>query len=128
MSKILKIEDAIKIAKTLREQNKSIVLVGGVFDILHVGHVKFLEKAKEQGHILFVILESDGNTRKLKGKDRPINNQKNRAIVLSSLTCVDYIVMLPNLSTNTQYDSIVFQIQPSIIATTKEFPITQHPD
>lgn len=126
MSKILKVEEAIKIAQKLREQNKSIVLVGGCFDILHVAHVKFLEKSKQKGDVLFVLLESDRSVQKLKGKNRPINTQKNRAIVLSSLFHVDYIVLLPNLKTNDQYDRIVRQINPYIIATTAKDPNILH--
>lgn len=118
MSKILKVEEAIKIAKKIREQNKSIVLTGGCFDILHVGHIIFLEKAKQQGDVLFVLLESDGNVRRFKGKDRPINSQKNRAVVLCALKVVDYVVMLKIMTRNHQYDTIVSQIRPSIIATT----------
>lgn len=126
MSKILEVKEAIKIAKKLREENKSIVLAGGCFDILHLAHVKFLEKAKRRGDVLFILLESDDNVRKLKGKNRPINSQKNRAIVLSSLTSVDYVVLLSNLKTNDQYDTIVTQIQPSIIATTAKDPNILH--
>lgn len=126
MSKILKVDAAIKIAKKLREQNKSIVLSGGCFDILHVAHVKFLENAKKQGNILFVLLESDDNVRKLKGKNRPINSLKNRAIVLSSLSSVDYVVQLPNLKNDTDYDRVVSQIRPSIIAITAKDPNIVH--
>lgn len=126
MNKAISLKKAIKIAEQLRQDQKQIVLVGGCFDILHVAHVKFLENAKKQGDALFVLLESDDNVRKLKGRNRPINNQKNRAIVLSSLTCVDYVVLLPNLKTNDQYDSIVAQIQPSVIATTAKDPNILH--
>ncbi len=126
MNKILKVEEAIKIAIKLREENKSIVLVGGCFDILHVAHVKFLEKAKQKGNVLFVLLENDDNVRKLKGKNRPINTQKNRAMVLSALSSVDYVVQLPNLKNNTDYDKVVSQIQPSIIAITAKDPNIVH--
>lgn len=126
MGKIVNIEQAIKLSKQIISQGGTIVLVGGCFDILHIAHVRFLEKAKQIGGILFVLLESDSNVRKLKGKNRPINTQKNRAIVLSSLTCVDYVVMLPNLNTNVRYDSIVSQIRPSIIATTAKDPNILH--
>ena len=126
MNKIVNVEQAIKVSQRLKSQGKKIVLAGGCFDILHVAHVKFLEKAKKQGDILFVLLENDNNVRKLKGKNRPINSQKNRAIVLSSLTPLDYIVLLPNLKTNDQYDTIVTRIQPSIIATTAKDPNILH--
>jgi D-beta-D-heptose 7-phosphate kinase/D-beta-D-heptose 1-phosphate adenosyltransferase len=126
MNKILKLKEALQIAKKLREQNKSIVLAGGCFDILHVAHVKFLEKAKQKGDILFVLLESDDNVRKLKGKNRPINSQKNRAMILSALAFVDYVVRLSNLKTNTQYDAIVRKLRPSIIAITAKDPNIVH--
>jgi len=124
--KIVHVKEAIKIAKELRQKGSSIVLAGGVFDILHIGHVKFLEKAKQQGDILFVLLESDDNVRKLKGKNRPINTQKNRAMVLSALAFVDYVVRLSNLKTNTQYDAIVRKLRPSIIAITAKDPNIVH--
>lgn len=126
MDKIINIKQATKLSQRLRDRGKKIVLVGGCFDILHVAHVKFLERAKQQGDILFVLLESDANVKKLKGKNRPINNQKNRAIVISSLTCVDYVILLPDIKTNDQYDAIVIQIQPSIIATTAKDPNILH--
>lgn len=119
MNKILKIGEAIEIAEKLRKQKKSIVLVGGCFDILHIGHLIFLENAKKQGDTLFVLLESDATIKKLKGKNRPINTQKDRASLLGALKAVDYVILLPSLITNDQYDEIVTQIKPSIIAVTK---------
>jgi|SRR3990170_3171622 len=126
MNKICSLEKAIKISKKLRTEGKVIVLAGGVFDILHIAHVRFLEKAKQKGDSLFVLLESDENVRKLKGKSRPINSQKNRAIILSALTSVDHVVILPSLKTDTNYDKIVSQIRPSIIATTAKDPNILH--
>src|SRR3989338_5009576 len=126
MNKIISVHKSFQIAKKLRGDGKTIVLAGGVFDILHVGHVKFLQKAKEKGDQLFVLVESDGNVRRIKGKNRPINNQKNRAVILSSLIYVDYVILLPNLKTDTDYDKIVFQIQPSVIATTAKDPNILH--
>ncbi|EKD64643.1 MAG: glycerol-3-phosphate cytidyltransferase TagD [uncultured bacterium] len=126
MNKIISVQKSFQIAKKLRGDGKTIVLAGGVFDILHVGHVKFLQKAKEKGDQLFVLVESDGNVRRIKGKNRPINNQKNRAVILSSLIYVDYVILLPNLKTDTDYDKIVFQIQPSVIATTAKDPNILH--
>lgn len=126
MGKIVNVGQATTISKQLRSRGRKIVLAGGVFDILHVAHVKFLEKAKQQGNILFVLLESDDNVRKLKGKNRPINIQKNRSIVLSALTSVDYVVQLPNLKNDTDYDKVVSQIRPSIIAITAKDPNIVH--
>jgi len=124
--KIVHVKEAIKIAKELRQKGSSILLVGGCFDILHVAHVKFLEKAKQKGDVLFVLLENDYNVRKLKGKNRPINSQKNRAVVLSALCPVDYVVLLSNMKTNAHYDEVVRKIRPSIIATTNNDPNIVH--
>lgn len=126
MNKIISIKQAAKLSQELRSLGRKIVLAGGVFDILHIGHVKFLEKAQQRGDILFVFLESDDNTRKLKGKNRPVNSQKNRAIILSALTLVDYVVLLPTLKTDAEYDKVVSQIRPSIIATTANDPDIKH--
>jgi len=110
----------------IKTRRKNYFLVGGCFDILHTAHVKFLENAKKQGDALFVLLENDYNVRKLKGRNRPINTQKNRAIVLSSLSSVDYVVQLPNLKNDTDYDKVVSQIRPSIIAITAKDPNIVH--
>ncbi len=126
MEKILTVREAAVIAEKIRKNNKSVVLVGGCFDILHIGHLIFLEKAKEQGDVLFVLLESDTNIKKLKGEHRPVNIQKDRASLLAALKAVDYVILLPNIITNNQYDEIVMQIKPSIIAVTKDDPSIHH--
>lgn len=126
MSKILNAQEAIRESKQRRAESKTIVLAGGCFDILHVGHITFLEEAKKQGDVLFVLLESDATVGKIKGKDRPINTQQDRARVLAALDAVDYVVLLPRLETNQQYDDLVSKIRPAIIATTKNDPEKQH--
>ena len=81
------------IVENLKKQGKRIVTCNGCFDILHAGHIKFLEEAKQQGDILIVGLNSDSSVKKNKGPKRPINNEKDRAIVLAALQCVDYITI-----------------------------------
>lgn len=117
MNKIITIKQAIEISKKIKTANKSIVVVGGFFDILHLGHIKFLEKSKKYGDYLFVLLEEDENAKK-KGKNRPINSQNNRAKILSSLQSVNYVVMLKNMTNSLLYDKLMVEIQPRIIATT----------
>lgn len=104
--------------RKLRNKNKKIVLVGGCFDLLHIGHITFLEKAKRRGDILIVLLESDQSVRKMKGENRPINNIKDRAKVLSSLKFVDFVIMLSQMS-DKDYDQLVEKIKPDVIATAK---------
>ncbi len=119
MNNILTVEEAIKVSKNLKEQNKQIVLTGGCFDILHVGHIKLLEKAKEKGDYLFVLIESDHKIREIKGNNRPIHTQEERAYMISTIQYVDYVVCLPYLQTNAQYDELIQKLSPSTIAVTK---------
>lgn len=128
MSRIINIKEAVELSSKLKKQNKSIVLVGGIFDILHLGHVEFLEAAKKRGDFLFVLLESDKAAKKFKGKYRPFNNQKERADVLSALKAVDYVVMLSGALKNKDYDKIVGLISPVILATTQNDPNKKHKD
>lgn len=105
---------------TLRNLTKdnSTVLVGGCFDILHYGHIIFLEKAKREGDYLLVLLESDEKIKILKGKRRPIHTQIDRAKVLSGVKFVDFIILLPYLKTKSDYDKVVKKISPDVIAAT----------
>ncbi len=100
-----------------------IVLVGGCFDILHIGHVKFLKKAKSFGDYLIVLLESDVNIKKLKGPTRPIQNELQRKEILSSLKYVDKIIMVPKNATHETYHKLIKKIKPNIMAITQGDPI-----
>ena len=82
-----------KLAKDFHKKNKKIVFTNGCFDILHVGHVKYLEIAKSYGDILIVGVNSNDSVQKLKGLNRPINTQEDRAYILASLESVDYVVI-----------------------------------
>lgn len=124
--KILNLNRAIRISKILKRKNKNIVLVGGVFDILHLGHIRFLEHAKREGDFLFVLLESDESVRKSKGQKRPINSQKDRAQVLAALQAVDFVIILKGLLKNKDYDKIVKLINPTVLATTAKDPNIVH--
>lgn len=116
MAGILSANTARTLNQKLKRQNRRIVLAGGCFDILHPGHVVFLEKAKKAGDILIVLLESDQTVRALKGSNRPIHSQKDRAKVLSALRAVDYVILLPVMKSNQAYDQLISQIKPDIIA------------
>ncbi len=126
MAIIINTKEAINISNKLRKNRKKIVLAGGCFDILHLGHIKFLKNSKNLGDILFVILESDESVSRLKGKDRPINNQIERAQVLSSLFIVDYVVLLPQMKTDRDYDKLITQINPAFITATEDDPNISH--
>jgi rfaE bifunctional protein nucleotidyltransferase chain/domain len=101
------------------------VLVGGCFDILHIGHVRFFSEAKKMGDYLVVLLESDSILRKLKGGRRPVFTQKERAGVLSALGCVDLIVKLSAMETDRSYLNLVRRIKPEVIAVTENDPLME---
>lgn len=123
MKKIIKQDELSHIVNKLHKENKSIVLAGGVFDILHPGHTKFLEQAKKQGDLLMILLESDTAVKKRKGVDRPFFTQENRAQTLSSIKFVDYIILLNGILNDEDYLSLTNLIKPAIIATTTGDPI-----
>ncbi|HEX8931867.1 MAG TPA: adenylyltransferase/cytidyltransferase family protein [Patescibacteria group bacterium] len=114
-TKIVTIAQASKIAQEIRSKGQKIVLVGGCFDILHIGHIIFLQEAKKDGDTLIVLLESDERIKQLKGANRPINTQNDRAKILAHLDMIDYVIQLPPI---TNYDLVVQKIKPAIIATT----------
>ena len=82
-----------QILTKLRNEKKTIVMTNGCFDILHVGHVRYLQKTKTFADVLILALNSDKSVRAIKGEGRPINNENDRAEVSSALECVDYVVL-----------------------------------
>lgn len=90
-SNILPLKELIKIRAVLKSENKKVVFTNGCFDILHAGHVDYLVKAKKQGDILIVALNSDKSVRRIKGEKRPIVPEDQRAFIISQLKCVDYV-------------------------------------
>lgn len=120
MDKILTVKNLGKEIEIIKSQNKKIILVGGCFDILHAGHIEFLEKSKKLGDNLIILLENDKAIKKLKGYNKPINKQGDRALILSKLNMVDYIVPLPFLKNDKDYQRLVEKIKPDIIAITEK--------
>jgi D-beta-D-heptose 7-phosphate kinase/D-beta-D-heptose 1-phosphate adenosyltransferase len=82
-----------KILRGARLRGRTVVFTNGCFDLLHVGHVRYLERARRLGDLLVVGLNSDASVRRLKGPTRPIVSQKERAEVLGALACVDYVIL-----------------------------------
>ena len=109
MKKLKNIDEIQVILKGIK--NKNIVFTNGCFDILHSGHIKYLEISKNYGDILIIGLNSDESIRRIKGDDRPINNEQNRAYILNALEFVDYIIIF---NEDTPYN-LISQINPDII-------------
>jgi len=91
-SHIKTLEEIALLSSELKKRGRKIVFTNGCFDILHVGHVKYLEEAKSYGDVLILGLNSDKSVRRLKGKSRPVNSEDDRAYILASLEAVDYVV------------------------------------
>ncbi|MEW5833224.1 MAG: D-glycero-beta-D-manno-heptose-7-phosphate kinase [Campylobacterota bacterium] len=100
-----------QIAARLKSEGKKVVFTNGCFDILHVGHVKYLQEAKSYGDVLIVGLNSDSSVRALKGPSRPVNVEADRAYILAALESVDYVVMF---SDETPYD-LIKNVAPDIL-------------
>lgn len=126
MNKIISLKKAIRISKKLHSDKKTLVISGGCFDILHLGHVKFLKNAKKQGNLLLILLESDESVKKLKGQERPINAQTERAEILAAISFVDYVILLNGIKSNDEYDKLIKDLNPDIIAVTKNDPNVIH--
>lgn len=91
--KIKNLNELKKIVADLKSKGKKIVTTNGIFDILHIGHIRYLQQAKKLGDILIVAINSDSSTKKIKGPKRPLNNESGRAEALAALECVDYVAI-----------------------------------
>jgi len=112
-------ENIIEIVKSLKLNNKKIVFTNGCFDILHAGHVDYLNKAREKGDVLIIGLNSDYSVSKIKGELRPIINELERAFVLSNLKSVDYVTLF---NEDTPYE-LIKEIIPDILVKGSDWSI-----
>ena len=91
--KIKPIKELEIILKDAKNHGNVIVTTNGIFDILHIGHIRYLQEARKLGDILVVAVNSDASTKRLKGSSRPINNENDRAEVLAALECIDFVAI-----------------------------------
>lgn len=104
----------------LKLHQRKIVFTNGCFDVLHFGHVHYLLQAKELGDILVVGLNSDDSVRRLKGPTRPINGEKERAFVLASLACVDYVIVFEEDTPK----ELIETVRPDVLVKGGDYDIT----
>ena len=95
--KILTADEAGAIAKEMTERGRKLVFTNGCFDLLHVGHVRYLAAARALGDALLVAINGDQSVRALKGEGRPLNRERDRAEVIAALGSVDYVVVFPEV-------------------------------
>ena len=107
VTKILTLEELLSERKRLRSEEKKLVFTNGVFDLLHVGHIRYLEEARGFGDALVVAINSDRKVRELKGDSRPVINQSERAEVLAALRSVDYVTVFDDISPRTLIKTVL---------------------
>lgn len=108
--KILDQDRLAAIADGLRAQGRKLVLTNGCFDLLHVGHVRYLQAARALGDALAVAINGDDSARALKGAGRPLNSEGDRAEVVAALDCVDYVVIFQEV----RVTAVIGKVRPSI--------------
>ena len=91
----MKLDELARLSESLRAGGKRLVVTNGCFDLLHVGHIRYLEAARSLGDALAVGLNGDASVRALKGAGRPLNNENDRAEILAALSAVDHVAIFP---------------------------------
>lgn len=112
MKKLYSLTQLTKIIEGQKKKGKQVVLANGCFDLIHIGHIRYLKESKKKGDVLVVALNSDSSVRKLKGKGRPILNENERAEIISSFSFVDYITFF----NEEKVDKVLLSLKPHVHA------------
>jgi rfaE bifunctional protein nucleotidyltransferase chain/domain len=112
LRKIYPLSELKDIIEKEKRRGKKIILTNGCFDLIHVGHIRYLKEAKEKGDILIVALNSDKSVRKIKSQGRPILNERERAEIISSFYFVDYVTIF----SETNVGKVLLTLKPDIHA------------
>lgn len=115
------IEEFLLIRKKIKEDGKKLVFTNGCFDIIHRGHVDYLNRAKELGDFLVVALNSDDSVRRIKGEERPINKLEDRAFVIDNLKAVDFVL---SFNEDTPYE-LISRVIPDVLVKGGDWNIDQ---
>lgn len=124
MGDFVKRENIRAIVKKIQDSGKTVVTTNGCFDILHVGHVRYLQKTKTFADYSIVLLNSDKSVKLIKGEGRPINNENDRAEILCALACVDYVVLFDESSPR----DLIAEIKPDVHTKGADYSIDTLPE
>jgi D-beta-D-heptose 7-phosphate kinase/D-beta-D-heptose 1-phosphate adenosyltransferase len=119
--KILTCDELLIERQSLRDAGKKLVFTNGVFDLLHVGHVRYLQQARELGDALVVAVNSDASVRELKGDARPLMSENDRAEILASLAAVDYVTIFEDISPR----SLIAELVPDVLVKGGDYSLDQ---
>ena len=123
--KIVDVQQLAAVSKEMCANGRKLVLTNGCFDLLHVGHVRYLESARAVGDALAVAINGDESVRALKGEGRPLNNESDRAEVIAALDCVDYVIIFPEVRAT----NLLEKVRPAVYVKGGDYtPETLHPE
>jgi rfaE bifunctional protein nucleotidyltransferase chain/domain len=123
-AKLVSVDDAARHVQACRERGETVVFTCGCFDVLHVGHVRSLLAARALGDHLMIGLNTDTSVRALKGEGRPLFPAEERAEVLSALECIDWIVLVPDLT----MDRVLDRVRPHVYAKGTDYTLETIPE
>jgi len=118
---VLELDELVKLVSMAKSAGKKVVFTNGCFDLIHGGHIEFLQKARDLGDLLIIGLNSDGSVRKIKGDGRPIKTAEERANILSSLKNVDYITVFDDLTP----ENLIREIRPDILVKGDDYQLDE---
>lgn len=121
---VVSLDEARVLRQQARAEGKSVVLTNGCFDLLHVGHVRYLQEAREQGDVLFVGLNDDQSARSVKGSGRPYVSQEDRAEMLAALRCVDYVILFSEETA----ENLVRSLEPDVYVKGGDYGLEELPE
>lgn len=124
MGKVIDRKNIVEFTNELRKDGKTIVTTNGCFDILHVGHVRYLQKTKTFADYSVVMLNSDKSVRSIKGPTRPVNNENDRAEILCALDCVDFVVLFDEDSPQ----NLIAEIKPDVHTKGADYTVETLPE
>ena len=117
--KVMSVAEAVAFVEHQRLSTSSIVFTNGVFDLLHPGHVRYLQDARREGDVLIVAVNSDRSVRAIKGPSRPLNPESERAEVLAALECVDMVVIFDEDDPH----QVIMRLQPDVLVKGADWPL-----
>jgi len=119
--KLKTLDEVVATVRDLRRHGKRVVFTNGCFDLLHHGHVRYLDQAKRLGDVLVVAINSDASVRSLKGPDRPVMSHEERSELIAALAAVDYVLIFEELDP----EKVIRALEPDVLVKGGDWPVDQ---